>query len=233
MEQLTELLSGNPYPGRGIALGRSADGKRAVMVYFIMGRSENSRNRIFEETADGIRTRAFDESRMTDPSLIIYHPVRVLEGTTIVTNGDQTDTVADAFRAGQSFVRALRTRAFEPDGPNWTPRISGVVRPDGGYTLSILKSADGDSACCQRFFFEYDTPIAGSGHFISTYETDGDPLPSFRGEPRRVSFGDESAEELAQKVWNALNEGNKVSLFVRTVELTTGKTDTAIVNKHA
>ena len=233
MEQLTELLSGNPYPGRGIALGRSADGKRAVMVYFIMGRSENSRNRIFEETADGIRTRAFDESRMTDPSLIIYHPVRVVEGTTIVTNGDQTDTVADAFRAGQSFVRALRTRAFEPDGPNWTPRISGVVRPDGGYTLSILKSADGDSACCQRFFFEYDTPIAGSGHFISTYETDGDPLPSFRGEPRRVSFGDESAEELAQKVWNALNEGNKVSLFVRTVELTTGKTDTAIVNKHA
>ena len=233
MEQLTELLSGNPYPGRGIALGRSADGKRAVMVYFIMGRSENSRNRIFEETADGIRTRAFDESRMTDPSLIIYHPVRVVEGSTIVTNGDQTDTVADAFRAGQSFVRALRTRAFEPDGPNWTPRISGVVRPDGGYTLSILKSADGDSACCQRFFFEYDTPIAGSGHFISTYETDGDPLPSFRGEPRRVSFGDESAEELAQKVWNALDEGNKVSLFVRTVELTTGKTDTAIVNKHA
>ncbi len=233
MEQLTELLSGNPYPGRGIALGRSADGKRAVMVYFIMGRSENSRNRIFEETADGIRTRAFDESRMTDPSLIIYHPVRVVEGTTIVTNGDQTDTVADAFRAGQSFVRALRTRAFEPDGPNWTPRISGVVRPDGGYTLSILKSADGDSACCQRFFFEYDTPIAGSGHFISTYETDGDPLPSFRGEPRRVSFGDESAEELAQKVWNALDEGNKVSLFVRTVELTIGKTDTAIVNKHA
>ena len=157
----------------------------------------------------------------------------MVEGTTIVTNGDQTDTVADAFRAGQSFVRALRTRAFEPDGPNWTPRISGVVRPDGGYTLSILKSADGDSACCQRFFFEYDTPIAGSGHFISTYETDGDPLPSFRGEPRRVSFGDESAEELAQKVWNALDEGNKVSLFVRTVELTTGKTDTAIVNKHA
>ena len=201
--------------------------------YFIMGRSENSRNRIFEETADGIRTRAFDASRMTDPSLIIYHPVRVVEGTTIVTNGDQTDTVADAFRAGQSFVRALRTRAFEPDGPNWTPRISGVVRPDGGYTLSILKSADGDSACCQRFFFEYDTPIAGSGHFISTYETDGDPLPSFRGEPRRVSFGDESAEELAQTLWNALDEGNKVSLFVRTVELTTGKTDTAIVNKHA
>ena len=233
MEQLTELLSGNPYPGRGIALGRSADGKRAVMVYFIMGRSENSRNRIFEETADGIRTRAFDESRMTDPSLIIYHPVRVVEGTTIVTNGDQTDTVADAFRAGQSFVRALRTRAFEPDGPNWTPRISGVVRPDGGYTLSILKSADGDSACCQRFFFEYDTPIAGSGHFISTYETDGDPLPSSRGQPRRASFGDESAEELAQKVWNALDAGNKVSLFVRTVELTTGKTDTAIVNKHA
>ena len=222
---LNEYLASNEYPGRGIAVAMAPDGRQMFIGYFIMGRSENSRNRIFEETADGIRTRAFDESRMTDPSLIIYHPVRVVEGTTIVTNGDQTDTVADAFRAGQSFVRALRTRAFEPDGPNWTPRISGVVRPDGGYTLSTLKSADGDSACCQRFFFEYDTPIAGSGHFISTYETDGDPLPSFRGEPRRVSFGDESAEELAQKVWNALDEGNKVSLFVRTVELTTGKTE--------
>lgn len=232
MFDFCDLLRTNPYPGRGIALGQSADGKRAVMVYFIMGRSENSRNRIFEETVDGIRTRAFDESKMTDPSLIIYHPVRVVEGTTIVTNGDQTDTVADAFRAGQSFVRALRTREFEPDGPNWTPRISGMVRPDGGYRLSILKSADGDSTCCQRFFFEYDAPIPGIGHFISTYETDGDPLPSFRGEPRRVAFGNEGAQELAGQIWDALNEANKVSLFVRTVELSTGKTDTVLINKH-
>lgn len=233
MEQLTELLSANPYPGRGIALGRSADNRRAVMIYFIMGRSENSRNRVFEQTADGIRTKAFDESRMTDPSLIIYHPVRVVEGTTIVTNGDQTDTIADAYRQGVGFVRALRTREFEPDGPNFTPRISGAVRPDGSYRLSILKSMDGDPACCQRFFFEYDAPLAGAGHFISTYEHDGDPLPSFRGEPRTIPLGNETARELADKIWAALNPANKVSLFVRTAELATGQTDTAIVNKHA
>lgn len=232
MFDLCALLRANQYPGRGIVLGRSLDGKRAVMVYFIMGRSENSRNRIFEETGDGIRTRAFDERKMTDPSLIIYHPVRVVEGTTIVTNGDQTDTIADAFRAGQSFAQALRTRTFEPDGPNWTPRISGAVNPDGGYRLSILKSADGDSACCERFFFEYDAPIPGTGHFISTYETDGDPLPSFRGEPKPVALGDESARALADWVWDALNKANKVSLFVRTMELSTGKTDTALINKH-
>ena len=232
MERLTELLAANPYPGRGITLGRSADGNRAVIVYFIMGRSENSRNRVFEETVDGIRTRAFDESKMTDPALIIYHPVRVVEGTTIVTNGDQTDTIAEAFREGKSFVRALRTREFEPDGPNWTPRISGVVRPDGGYKLSILKSADGDSACCERFFFEYGAPIPGTGHFISTYETDGDPLPSFRGEPKAVSLGNEGVQALADRVWSALNADNKVSLFVRTVELETGKIETAIINKH-
>ena len=229
---LFELLGSNPYPGRGIALGRSADNKRAVMVYFIMGRSENSRNRIFELTEDGIRTRAFDESKMTDPSLIIYHPVRVVDGTTIVTNGDQTDTVADFFRRGEGWVRALRTREFEPDGPNYTPRISGMVRPSGAYRLSILKSLDGDPACCQRSFFEYDAPVAGTGHFISTYETDGNPLPSFRGEPRLVAFGDETAGELAAKVWTALNADNKVSLFVRTLDLATGQTDTAIINKH-
>ena len=232
MEQLTELLSGNPYPGRGIALGRSADGKRAVMVYFIMGRSENSRNRIFEETADGIRTRAFDESRMTDPSLIIYHPVRVVEGTTIVTNGDQTDTVADAFRDGTGWVRALRTREFEPDGPNYTPRISGMVRPDGSYRLSILKSADGDPACCQRFFFEYDTPIAGQGHFISTYETDGNPLPSFQGAPKTVAVGGESLKDFGDGLWESLNADNKVSLFVRYIDLKSGETESLIYNKH-
>ena len=229
---LSSLLASNPYPGRGIMLGRSADNKKAVAAYFIMGRSENSRNRIFEATEDGIRTRAFDESKMTDPSLIIYHPVRVVDGTTIVTNGDQTDTVADAFRSGGSWVRALRTREFEPDGPNYTPRISGMVRPDGSYRLAILKSADGNPACCRRFFYEYDAPIAGQGHFISTYQTDGDPLPSFEGEPRTVELGDETAAALADRLWNSLNADNKVSLFVRTIDLTTGQTDTAIKNKH-
>ena len=232
MYDLFSYLSGNPYPGRGILLGCSADGRRAVIAYFIMGRSENSRNRVFEITEDGIRTKAFDESRMTDPSLIIYHPVRVVDGTTIVTNGDQTDTVADAFRSGGSWVRALRTREFEPDGPNYTPRISGMVRPDGSYRLAILKSADGDPACCRRFFYEYDAPIAGHGHFISTYQTDGDPLPSFEGEPRTVELGDETAAALADRLWNSLNADNKVSLFVRTIDLTTGQTDTAIKNKH-
>lgn len=232
MYDLFSYLSGNPYPGRGILLGCSADGRRAVIAYFIMGRSENSRNRVFEITEDGIRTKAFDESRMTDPSLIIYHPVRVVDGTTIVTNGDQTDTVADAFRSGGSWVRALRTREFEPDGPNYTPRISGMVRPDGSYRLAILKSADGNPACCRRLFYEYDAPIAGQGHFISTYQTDGDPLPSFEGEPRTVELGDETAAALADRLWNSLNADNKVSLFVRTIDLTTGQTDTAIKNKH-
>ena len=228
-----DMLSGNPYPGRGIALGRSADNERAVIVYFIMGRSVNSRNRVFEATDDGIRTRAFDESKMTDPSLIIYHPVRTQSGFTIVTNGDQTDTIRDFLTAGKSFADALRTRAFEPDGPNWTPRISGLLAPDGGYRLSILKSADGNEACCERFFFEYDAPIAGRGHFLSTYETDGNPLPSCGGEPRRIGFGNETAAALADRVWNALNADNRVSLFVRTVELSTGSADTAIINRHA
>lgn len=229
---LLEMLAQNPYPGRGIALGRSEDGQRAVMIYFIMGRSANSRNRVFEPTPDGIRTRAFDESRMTDPSLIIYHPVRVVEGTTIVTNGDQTDTIANAYKEGIGFVQALRTREFEPDAPNYTPRISGAVRPDGSYRLSILKSADGNPVCCQRFFFEYDAPIPGTGHFISTYDTDGTPLPSFRGEPRAIPLGNQSAHALAEQVWDVLNEENKVSLFVRTLDLATGNANTAIINKH-
>lgn len=233
MTDFFSYLSGKPYPGRGIALGRSADNRRAVMVYFIMGRSENSRNRIFEETEDGIRTKAFDESKMTDPSLIIYHPVRVLKGgPTIVTNGDQTDTIRDFLIKGKCYRHALLTRTFEPDGPNWTPRISGIVKPDGNYDLSILKSQEGDPACCCRYFFEYDRPIAGQGHFISTYVGDGSPLPSFQGEPLTVSFGDESARTLADKVWHALDEDNKVSLFVRTLDLATGETDTVIINKH-
>ena len=232
MIDLKAYLSQNPYPGRGILLGRSADDAKAVIAYFIMGRSENSRNRIFETTDDGIRTRAFDESKMVDPSLIIYHPVRVVEGTTIVTNGDQTDTVADAFRSGTGWVRALRTREFEPDGPNYTPRISGMVRPDGSYRLSILKSADGDPACCQRFFFEYDAPIAGQGHFISTYETDGDPLPSFQGAPRTVAVGGESLKGFGDGLWESLNADNKVSLFVRYIDRKSGETESLIYNKH-
>ena len=229
---LFSYLKGNPYPGRGILLGRSGDGKKAVIAYFIMGRSENSRNRIFEATEDGIRTRAFDESRMTDPSLIIYHPVRVVDGTVVVTNGDQTDTVADALRAGKSWVRALRTREFEPDGPNFTPRISGMVRPSGAYRLSILKSA-GDGKSCNRFFYEYDAPLAGIGHFISTYQTDGDPLPSFAGEPLAVAVDAASAGELSERLWESLNGENKVSLYVSFVDLATGQADTVIRNKHS
>ncbi len=229
---LSSLLASNPYPGRGIMLGRSADNKKAVAAYFIMGRSENSRNRIFEATEDGIRTRAFDESKMTDPSLIIYHPVRVVDGTTIVTNGDQTDTIADSFRRGEGFVRALRTREFEPDGPNYTPRISGMVRPGGAYRLSILKSAGGDPSCCQRFFYEYDSPIAGQGHFISTYRTDGSPLPSFEGEPIPVALDSACPACLADKLWESLNADNKVSLYVSFIDLATGAAETVIKNKH-
>lgn len=231
MLDINAYLSSNPYPGRGILLGRSADGGRAVVAYFIMGRSENSRNRIFERTADGIRTRAFDESKMTDPSLIIYHPVRVVDGTTIVTNGDQTDTVANAFRQGGGWVRALRTRAFEPDAPNYTPRISGMVRPDGSYRLSILKSAAGDPACCQRFFFEYDRPIAGQGHFISTYRTDGDPLPSFEGEPLAVALADQDLKSFGDRLWESLHPENKVSLYVAHIG-PDGGTDSLIYNVH-
>ena len=232
MLDLFQLLSSNSYPGRGIVLGRSADNKKAVIAYFIMGRSENSRNRVFEATEDGIRTRAYDESKMTDPSLIIYHPVRVVDGTTIVTNGYQTDTIAYAYRRGEGFVRALRTREFEPDCPNYTPRISGAVRPDGSYRLSILKSAGGDPACCQRFFFEYDAPIAGQAHFISTYQGDGSPLPSFEGEPRTVALDAPDANTLAARLWESLNAENKVSLFVSYLDLETGKADSVIVNKH-
>ncbi len=233
MIDMTAYLQDNPYPGRGIMLGRSADSKYAVIAYFIMGRSENSRNRVFEETEDGIRTKAFDESKMTDPSLIIYHPVRRMDnGITIVTNGDQTDTIRDNILAGHCYRHALNTRTFEPDGPNYTPRISGVVKPNGSYDLSILKSLDGDPACACRYFYEYDAPKAGVGHFIHTYESDGNPLPSFEGEPRRVSVTAPDAETLAEELWLALNEDNKVSLFVRYIDLETGEDETSIINKH-
>lgn len=226
------LLTAHPYPGRGIMLGRSADNKKAVVAYFIMGRSANSRNRVFEETPDGIRTRAHDVSKMEDPSLIIYHPVRVVDGDTVVTNGDQTDTIRDALLAGKSYIDALRTRCYEPDAPNYTPRISGVVTRDGAYCLSILKSADGDPACSHRFFYEYNAPLAGAGHFIHTYQENLDPLPSFQGEPRRVAVSAPDADSLARELWSALNQDNKVSLFVQYIDLATGGRDTAIINKH-
>ena len=233
MTDMVEYLQNNPYPGRGIMLGRSADNKSAVIAYFIMGRSENSRNRVFEETEDGIRTRAFDESKMTDPSLIIYHPVRRMDnGVIIVTNGDETDTIRDNILAGHCYRHALNTRTFEPDGPNYTPRISGVVKPNGSYDLSILKSLDGDPACACRYFFEYEAPRAGVGHFIHTYERDGSPLPSFEGEPRRVAITAPDAETLAGDLWLALNEDNRVSLFVRYIDLETGDDETSIINKH-
>ena len=227
------LLESHPYPGRGIMLGRSTDNKSAVIAYFIMGRSENSRNRIFEETDDGIRTRAFDESKMTDPSLIIYHPVRTMDnGMTIVTNGDQTDTIRDHLLAGHCYRHALNTREFEPDGPNYTPRISGVLKPDYSYNLSILKSLDGDPSCCCRYFYEYDAPKAGVGHFLHTYQENRDPLPSFEGEPRRVAITAPDAETLAGDLWLSLNDENKVALFVRYIDIATGDTETSIINKH-
>ena len=228
---LLDLLKGNPYPGRGIVLGKSGDGKQAVAVYFIMGRSENSRNRVFVPTEDGIRTEARDPSKMTDPSLIIYHPVRKAGGELIVTNGDQTDTVRDYLLEGRTFAGALKSRAFEPDAPNYTPRISGVVLPDGKYALSILKSLDGDPSCCCRYFYEYENPAAGMGHFISTYQGDGSPLPSFAGEPIPVSVTAPNAATLARELWDSLNGDNKVALFVRYTSLETGRLETSIINK--
>ena len=233
LQNLNNILTCHPYPGRGIVLGRSADNSKAVIAYFIMGRSENSRNRIFELTDDGIRTKAFDESKMVDPSLIIYHPVRVVGEDTVVTNGDQTDTVANFMREGKSYFEALRTRCYEPDPDNYTPRISGIVAKDGAYCLSILKSADGNPNCNHRFFYEYDTPIAGTGHFIHTYQENLDPLPSFEGEPRKVAIGNADAKTWAEDIWANLNADNKVSLFVRTIDLATGETDTHIINKHS
>ena len=229
---LMDYLRQRPYPGRGIVLGRSSDGKSAVIVYFIMGRSENSRNRIFEATEDGIRTRAFDESKMTDPSLIIYHPVRRAGRGIVVTNGDQTDTVRDYLLQGRTFAEALRTRCFEPDPPNYTPRISGLLSPDGSFKLSILKSSDGDPACNLRYFYEYDAPLAGEGRLIHTYQENADPLPSFEGEPRRVALTAPDAETLARQVWESLDRDNKVSLYVSYVNLSDGTADTVIINKH-
>ncbi len=226
-------LAGNSYPGRGIVIGESQDGGKAVIAYFIMGRSENSRNRVFVEEGEGIRTQAFDPAKLSDPSLVIYAPVRVLGEDTIVTNGDQTDTIYDFMNEGKTFEEALRTRTFEPDGPNYTPRISGIVsRKEGGFTykLSILKSTDGNPDQAQRFFFEYE-PQAGLGHFIHTYKCDGNPIPSYEGEPTPVEIqGD--IDQFTAALWENLNQDNKVSLFVRFIDLSTGKQDTRIVNKN-
>ncbi len=232
MLDLAKDLQQNSYPGRGIVIGRSKDGKSAVIGYFIMGRSENSRNRVFVQEPDGIRTEAFDPAKLTDPSLIIYHPVRVVGDTTVVTNGDQTDTVADFLREGKTFEEALRTRTFEPDGPNWTPRISGMVEKNGDYRLSILKSADGDEHSTRRYFFEYTAPRAGEGHFIHTYEHDGNPIPSFTGEPKSVSLDFACINCFTNTLWDSLNEDNKVSLYTCFINLETSERTERIVNKN-
>lgn len=231
---LFDNLKENSYPGRGIVIGKTPDGKNAVAAYFIMGRSENSRNRIFVEDGAGIRTQAFDPSKMTDPSLVIYAPVRVLGGKTIVTNGDQTDTIYDFLQEGKTFEDALRTREFEPDAPNFTPRISGVLETgESGfsYKLSILKSALGNPASCERFFYEYDAPVAGEGRFIHTYKCDGEPIPSFEGEPTPIKT-ENDIDDFTKAVWDALNEDNKVSLFVRYISLENGAVSTRIINKN-
>lgn len=234
MLSLERELKENAYPGRGIVLGKSQDGKSAVIVYFIMGRSVNSRNRVFVEDGEGIRTQAFDPAKLTDPSLVIYAPVRVLGNKTIVTNGDQTDTVYDGMDRQLTFEQSLRSREFEPDGPNYTPRISGVVhlKKDGfEYSMSILKSNNGNPAACNRYTFDYENPVAGEGRFIHTYMQDGDPLPSFEGEPKLV-FVPNDMDSFVDMLWRSLNEENKVSLFVRYIDLETGSYRTRIVNKN-
>ena len=237
MEKLSLVneLQNNAYPGRGIVIGKTPDGTKAAIAYFIMGRSENSRNRVFVEDGEGIRTQAFDPSKLSDPSLIIYAPVRVLGNKTIVTNGDQTDTIYELMDKQMTFEQSLITREFEPDAPNYTPRISGVLYIENGtynYDMSILKSNNGNPDACNRYTFAYSNPVAGEGHFIHTYKCDGNPLPSFEGEPKLVEIPDDM-EEFANTVWNSLNGENKVSLFVRYIDIATGKYETKIINKNA
>lgn len=234
MLSIEKELQENSYPGRGIIIGRSADGKKAVTAYFIMGRSENSRNRVFVEDGEGIRTQAFDESKLTDPSLIIYAPVRVLGNKTIVTNGDQTDTIYEGMDRQMTFEQSLRSREFEPDAPNYTPRISGIMHVEGGkfnYAMSILKSRNGDPGSCCRYTFAYENAVPGEGHFIHTYMHDGNPLPSFEGEPRRIAIPDDM-DAFADTLWSSLNEDNKVSLFVRYIDIATGTYESKIINKN-
>lgn len=223
------------YHGRGILIGKSADGKKAIAAYFIMGRSENSRNRIFVEDGEGILTRAFDETKMTDPHLIIYAPVRVLGNKTIVTNGDQTDTIYDCMDRQMTFEQSLRAREFEDDCPIFTPRISGIIHLDGGtmnFALSILKTAEGDDSSCERFTYAYSFPLAGRAKFLHTYNGTGDPLPSFEGEPKTLLLPDLDLDSLTSLIWENLNEDNKVSLFVRSIDIATGRYESRIVNKN-
>ena len=232
MLSLENELKANAYPGRGIVIGKSPDGLKAVCAYFIMGRSANSRNRIFVEDGAGIRTQAFDPSKLEDPSLIIYAPVRVLGNKTIVTNGDQTDTIYEGMDKQLTFEQSLRCREFEPDGPNYTPRISGIMHIENGgynYAMSILKSNNGNPDACNRYTFAYESAVAG--HFIHTYMHDGNPLPSFEGEPKLVEMSDD-IESFTEMLWSSLNEENKVSLFVRYIDIQTGNTETRIVNKN-
>lgn len=231
---LEKELKENAYPGRGIVIGKSKNGKHAVTAYFIMGRSENSRNRIFVQEGEGIRTQAFDPSKLSDPSLIIYAPVRVLGNKTIVTNGDQTDTIYELMDKQQTFEQALRTREFEPDAPNYTPRISGILHVENGsfnYAMSILKSNNGNGDACNRFTYAYNHPINGEGRFIHTYMCDGNPLPSFEGEPKVVEIPDDM-DAFADMLWTSLNEDNKVSLFVRYIDIATGEYKSTIINKN-
>ncbi|MCR5368356.1 IMP cyclohydrolase [Eubacterium sp.] len=234
LKDLKEEIGSTSYPGRGIVIGRTSDGKKAAIAYFIMGRSQNSRNRVFVTEGEGIRTEAFDPSKLEDPSLIIYAPVRVLGSDTIVTNGDQTDTIYENMEQGDTFEESLRCREFEPDAPNFTPRISGIVHTEAGYTyeMSILKSDNGDPDQCLRFTFSYDNPKAAEGHFIHTYMGDGNPLPSYEGEPTRVTIPTNDLNEFTDAIWNSLNEENKVSLFTRFIDIETGKYETKIVNKN-
>lgn len=235
MLSLKEELKNNAYPGRGIVIGKSADGKYAVTAYFIMGRSVNSRNRVFVEEGQGIRTQAFDASKLEDPSLIIYAPVRVLGNKTIVTNGDQTDTIYEGMDKQLTFEQSLRCREFEPDAPNYTPRISGILHIENGgfnYAMSILKSNSGNPESCNRYTFAYENPAKGEGHFIHTYMHDGNPLPSFEGEPKLVEILNDM-DTFADMIWESLNEENKVSLFVRYIDIATGEYRSRIINKNA
>ena len=234
INDISELITGNPYVGRGIVIGKSADGKKAAIAYFIMGRSANSRNRIFTEKNGEVFTEPFDVSKVQDPSLIIYAAIRQFENKLIVTNGDQTDTIYDALKAGHSCMnRALKTREFEPDAPNFTPRISGVATFDNGdftYEMSILKSADAEGTACNRYLFSYPA-LPGLGHFIHTYVTDGNPIPTFQGEPERVAI-DDDIDVFTDKLWNALDADNKISLYVRYVDLATGEAENRMINKN-
>lgn len=229
-----EAVEGNSYPGRGIVVGETPDGANAVIAYFIMGRSENSRNRVFVKKNDAVFTEAFDESKLTDPSLIIYAAVRTFENHLVVTNGNQTDTVCDGLVSGKSFHESLKSRCFEPDAPNLTPRISAEVVFDKKagftYSVSILKSADAEGTGCNRYGYDYE-PVAGVGHFIHTYECNGNPLPTFQGEPRRLAIP-ENIDDFTNEIWESLDDDNKISLYVRYTNLISGEAEERLINKH-